>query len=76
MHLATIILAAVEGEHEKSKALFFVLGGGLAAFAVLTSVFGFTRPDFPDGSTAQRGVMAVGALLVIATLAAILHVSS
>lgn len=76
MELATIILAMVEaGEEHKSEAPFFIIGGILAGFAVLISIAGFMKPDFPDSSGAARGVMAVGAILMVATGWAILYVS-
>ncbi len=58
------ILAAAEaaGEHaqeaEKSEVPFFIAGGAWALFAVLISVYGFMRPDFPTSEGAARGVMA------------------
>jgi hypothetical protein len=58
------ILAAAEaaGEHaeeaEKSEVPFFIAGGLWALFAVVISVFGFLRPDFPTSDGAARGVMA------------------
>jgi DMSO reductase anchor subunit len=76
MVLAVIAAAAeAAAEHEKSEAPFFIAGGVLAGFAVLISVIGFTRPDFPDSSGAARGVMGLGTVMVIATMAAIIHVS-
>lgn len=78
MDLAFIVLAAAEvaEEHEKSETSFFLLGGALAAFAVLISAFGFTKPDFPNGSGAGRAVVGVGVVLVAATMWAILYVNS
>lgn len=57
------ILAAAEaaGEHakeaEKSEVPFFIAGGAWALFAVIISVVGFKRPEFPETSGATRGVM-------------------
>ena len=67
------LLAAVE---EHSRTPFFIVGGALAAFAVLVSVLGFIRPDFPGGAVAGRGVMALGAVLVAGTMAMAVFVSS
>ncbi len=78
----SIILAAAEHvaeaaeEHEKSEVPFFVAGGILASFAVLISVFGFKRPDFPANDSAARGVMAVSVLLVAAAMASIVYVAN
>ncbi len=63
-------------EHHKSELPFFLAGGLLAAFAIAISVFGFKSPDFPQNETAARGVMAVSAVLVAATMFAIVYVSA
>jgi hypothetical protein len=72
----SFLLAAAEGAKEKSHTPFFIAGGLLATFAVLISVFGFTRPDFPPDGTTARAVMALGALLVASTMFAAVYVSS
>jgi hypothetical protein len=86
--LATILAAAEAGaehaadagghagEEHKSELPFFVAGGLLAAFAVAISVVGFKRPDFPGSAGAARGVMALSATIVLATLASIVYVST
>ena len=83
--LATILAAAEAGsehaagaaeEHHKSEAPFFIVGGLLATFAVVISVIGFKRPDFPGDATAARGIMALGATLVVATMISIIYVSA
>jgi hypothetical protein len=61
------IIAAEQAEH--SKTLFYVVGGALAAWAVLLSAFGISRPDFPGSAVASRGVMAISAVLVAAAMA-------
>jgi hypothetical protein len=67
---ALIVFAAEEAE-ETSKAAFYIAGGVLAAFAVLVSILGITRiGSFPASQGQARGVMALGALLVAATMAA------
>jgi hypothetical protein len=78
MSLMSTILAAAEhgAEHEKSKLPFFLVGGCLALFAVVISVIGFKRPDFPGNAAAARGVMGLGVTLVLATMAAIVYVSN
>jgi len=80
MDLAVIIAAAEHAaemaeEHERSEVPFFVIGGALALFAVLISVYGFKRPDFPATAAAARGVMAVGALWVVATVSTAIYVA-
>jgi hypothetical protein len=65
---ALLVLAAEEAE--PSKTAFYVLGGILAASAVLLASFGLSRADFPGTDGAQRGVMGLTVLLVIAAIAA------
>ena len=75
----SFILAAAEHaaeEHHKSELPFFIAGGLLASFAVLISVFGFKRPDFPATEAAARGVMAVSVVFVAAAMAMIVYVSA
>jgi hypothetical protein len=64
-HLAVLVLAAEEAE--PSKTPFYVVGGALAAWAVLVSAFGIRKADFPGSATAMRGVCAITAVLVAAT---------
>ena len=66
--LSTITVLAAEGGEERSETPFFVVGICLAAFAVLISVLGFTRPAFPTGNGGARAVMLVGVVLVAATM--------
>lgn len=76
------ILAAAEhtaeagAEHEKSELPFFIAGGCLAAFAVLVSVIGFKKPDFPPSAGAARGLMALSTAIVLATMISIVYVSN
>jgi hypothetical protein len=65
MGLITLILAEAGG---RSHTPFYIVGGLLAAYAVLTTALGFTKPDFPGGEAAARGVMTVGAVLVLGTM--------
>ena len=82
MSLMSTILAAAEhgaeagAEHHRSELPFFLIGGCLALFAVVISVIGFKRPDFPGSAGAARGVMGLGVTLVLATMAAIVYVSN
>ncbi len=64
-----IIVAAAE-ESEPSKTAFYLLGGLLAAWAVVLSAIGLTRPEFPGNAGVARGVMALSAVLVVAAMAA------
>jgi hypothetical protein len=69
--LATLIAAAEAGEEESSKTLFYVMGGVLAAFAVVISAIGIRGHEtFPPSQGAARGVMTLAAVLVVLTLAA------
>jgi hypothetical protein len=68
--------AAGAEEHHKSETPFFIAGAVLVAFAIAISVVGFKKPDFPATESAARGIMAVSAALVGATLVAIVYVSA
>ena len=71
MLLATLMAAAEAAEEESSKTPFYVLGSVLAAFAVIVSAIGIRRHEtFPPSQGAARGVMTLGAVLVVLTLAA------
>jgi hypothetical protein len=74
MGLLTVIAAAAE--EESSEAPFFIAGIVLAVFAVLISVVGFMRPQFPGSGGAARGVMGRSAVLVLLTMAMTIVVSS
>jgi len=65
---ALVTFAATEGE-EPSKALFYVVGSALAAFAVILAAIGIRRHrNFPPSRAAARGVIALAAVLVAATM--------
>lgn len=75
--LATILAAAeAVAEEEKSETPFFLAGGALALFAIVVSVIGFKKPDFPASAGAARGVMTLGVTLTLATVATVLYVAS
>ena len=79
MSVVATILAAAEHaaeEEHKSELPFFLLGGALALFAIVVSVFGFKKPDFPATASAARGVMTLGLALTVATMASIIYVAS
>jgi hypothetical protein len=63
MSLLATILAA-EGAAEHSKTAFYVAGGVLAAWAVVVSALGITRPDFPANAVALRMTMLVSVVLM------------
>jgi plastocyanin len=65
LHALIPVLAAAG---EKSKTPFYIAGGVLAAWAVVVSVIGVTRPGFPGGTNGERGVIAVSVLLVALTI--------
>ena len=72
MGLLTVIAAAEEG----SKTAFYIAGIVLVVFALLISALGFTRPQFPGSDSGARGVIGLGAVLVLLTMAMIIVVSS
>ena len=68
--LATLLtLAAETAEEEPSKTLFYVLGALAAVWAIILFAVGMRSPAFPGSVAAQRGVMALSVLLVVATMA-------
>lgn len=78
-----VIIAAVEHagtaaehvEHHKSEVPFFIAGGMFATFAVLVSVYGFKRPEFPATAAAARTVMSVGAVLMLTAVGVAVYVA-
>jgi hypothetical protein len=66
MGLLSILAAEVA---EPSKTPFYVAGGALAAWAVVVSALGLTRPAFPGGQGAARAVSGISAILVLAAMA-------
>ena len=77
MSLLPTILAAAEAaeESEKSEIPFYVAGALLALWAVVVSVLGLTRPDFPRTDGPARGVMAISVVLVLAVMTTTIAVS-
>ncbi|MDP2710203.1 MAG: hypothetical protein Q8O56_03205 [Solirubrobacteraceae bacterium] len=67
--------AAAEEEHHDNTP-FFVAGSVLAAFAVVISIVGFKKPDFPATAAAARGVMTASVVLVLLASASIVYVSA
>lgn len=66
LHPLVPVLAAAG---EKSKTAFYIAGFLLAVWAVVVSVIGITRPEFPPNVLGSRGVMGLSAVLVAATVA-------
>lgn len=65
MHVAIVHFAPVLAA-EKSKVPFYIAGGLLVAWALIVSMgIGMRNPSFPSTLGAQRGVMAITALLVV-----------
>lgn len=50
--------------------LYYVLGGCLAAWAVIVSFLGIVKEGFPAGKGAERIVALVSVLLALATISA------
>ena len=62
VHLAPVLAA------EKSKTAYYIAGGLLVAWALIVSVLlGLRKPDFPNNLGGQRVVIAIAAVLVLAT---------
>ncbi|HYI98451.1 MAG TPA: hypothetical protein VEX36_02065 [Thermoleophilaceae bacterium] len=49
---------------------FYIVGGVLAAWAVLVSFLGITRSDFPGSATAERAVALISFVLVLGAVGA------
>lgn len=62
-------------EEHKSEAPFFITGAILVVFAIAISVVGFKTPDFPGSAGAARGIMALSATLVAATVFSAIYVA-
>lgn len=69
------VLAAATAD-TGSKTAFYICAGALACWAVLLGVIGITRETFPPSGGAARGVMLVSFLLMAATMATAVIVSS
>jgi hypothetical protein len=68
---ALAILAA----EEPSKTAFYIVGGVLAAWAVVLTAIGMSRATFPQTKGQAKGVMGLSALLVVATMATVIATS-
>jgi uncharacterized cupredoxin-like copper-binding protein len=68
MHTAALHLAPILGA-EKSKVPFYLAGALLVAWALIVSLgLGLRRADFPGTLAAERAVMAITAVLVLAAV--------
>ncbi len=65
---ALLVVAAESAQ--TSKTVFYILGGALAAWAVVLAAIGLSRPDFPGSERAARGVYGISAVLVACAAAA------
>jgi uncharacterized cupredoxin-like copper-binding protein len=67
--LATIVHIAPVLAAEKSKVPYYIAGGLLVAWALILSLgIGSRNPNFPSTLGGQRAVMAITAVLVLATV--------
>ena len=64
-----VAILAAEAAH-KNETPFLVIGGILAAFAVIVGVLGIVRPQLPGSVT--NAMMGIGALLVVGTMISVL----
>jgi hypothetical protein len=65
-----LLLTAAEHGEETSKTPFYVAGIALTVFAVIVSAIGIrAHGHWPGSPATARGVMAICALLVAATMA-------
>ena len=69
--LATLLIFAQETAHEEesSKTAFYVLGSLAAVWAIVLFAIGMRSPTFPGTPGAQRGVIAISVLVVLAAVA-------
>lgn len=68
--LATLFTLAAEVAEEESEPIaFYIIGAVAAVWAMLLFAVGMRSPDFPGSAVAQRGVIAVSVLVVVAAMA-------
>ena len=63
--MLSVLFAAAEPSHVP----FFIAGGVFAAWAVVLSWIGLTRPAFPFGGAGQRAVIGVSLTLAVVAVA-------
>ena len=76
MSTLALILAEVGKADEGSKTAFYIAGGALAGWAVLVSLIGIARPEFPGNAVAARLTMLLSAALVAGALSTAIITSS
>ena len=70
LHSLITVMAAVEGEEETSKTLFYAAGSLLVVFALVISAIGITNHEtFPASRGTARAVMGLAVLLVAFAMA-------
>jgi hypothetical protein len=67
--LALLTAAAVETENQPSKAAYYILGLLAAGWALTLFTIGMRSEKFPGTAGAQRAVMGVSVVLVVAVMA-------
>jgi arginine exporter protein ArgO len=68
VHAAVLQLAPVLAA-AKSKVPYYAAGGLLVSWALFLSLgLGLRKPEFPGSASGQRAVIAVTAVLVVATV--------
>jgi hypothetical protein len=63
------VLSLLVASAEPSKVPFYIAGLVLAGWAVALTAMGLTHPSFPENVRAQRTVIAISLVLVVAALA-------
>jgi mannitol-specific phosphotransferase system IIBC component len=66
---ALLTFAAEAAEAEPNKTPFYILGGAAAVWAIALFAIGMRSATFPGSVVAQRGVMAISVVLVVAAMA-------
>jgi len=62
-----VMAAEVAEEHHKDHTAYYVAGIALACWAVLVAALGIARPSFPGNGGGRAAVIAISAVLMIAT---------
>jgi plastocyanin len=75
VHAIALQLAPVLAA-EKSKVPFYIVGGLLVVWALTLSLGLGRKPDFPGSLAAQRGVVAISAVLVVGAVSTAVLTSS
>jgi len=74
MHALATILASSEGASEEVP--YFVAGGLFALWAVVVSMIGMRKPDFPATKAAGRITLTISAVLAACTLGLLIAVTA